>query len=84
MPKVRLTITESRCRSGLCRAGDTFLVEDTCPPLCHELWGQIYPAVYALLNGGDLDAGETRARRFDARCPDGGRVAIHGEVVEEA
>ena len=26
---------------------------------------------------------ESRAKVFDARCPDGGRVCIHGEVVEE-
>ena len=80
--KVKLTITESRCRSGCCKAGDTFLVEDLCPPLCHELWNSIYPSVYTLLNGGSLDYGAKRARAFDARCPDGGRVRIHGEVVE--
>lgn len=81
--KVRLTITESRCRSGYFRAGQEFLVEDLCPPLCHELWSGIYPAVYALLNGAELDCGDGRARRFDARCPDGGRVCIHGEAIEE-
>ncbi len=35
--KVKLTITESRCRGGYCRKGDEFIVEDLCPPLCHEL-----------------------------------------------
>lgn len=82
MPKVKLTVTESRCRSGYCKAGDTFLVEDLCPPICHELWNVAYPYVFALLNGAYLDHGETRARVFDARCPDGGRVVLHGEVVE--
>jgi hypothetical protein len=38
--------------------------------------------VYALQNGASLDYGEGRARAFDARCPDGGRVSIHGEVIE--
>lgn len=80
---VRLTVTESRCRSGCCKAGDTYLVEDICPPLCHELWHIIYPSVYVLRNGGTLDCGETRARSFDAVCPDGGRVRIHGEVLED-
>ena len=80
--KVKLTITESRCRSGYFRAGDTFIVEDLCPPLCHELWNIVYPYVFALQNGTDLDCGETRAKRFTARCPDGGRVCILGEVVE--
>ena len=83
MPKVKLTILESRCRGGYCRAGDTHIVEDLCPPLCHELWHSVYPSVYALLNGADLDFGETRARRFEARCPDAGRVLVRGEVVEE-
>lgn len=83
MRKVRLTVTESRCRCGYLRAGQTFLVEDLCPPICHELWHAIYPQVYALLNGADLDYGKTRAKMFDARCPDEGRVRIHGEVVED-
>ena len=80
--KVKLTVTESRCRSGYFQKGDTFIVEDLCPPLCHELWNTIYPYVFALQNGAHLDCGDTRGRRFDAKCPDGGRVIIHGEVVE--
>ena len=83
MPKVRLTVTVGHCRCGYHRTGDTFLVEDLCPPLCHELWNNIYPQVYALRSGGLLDCGETRAAYFDAACPDGGRVCIHGEAVED-
>ena len=83
MAKVKLTIMESNCRSGYFKSGEAFIVEDLCPPLCHELWNQIYPYVYALQNGAELDCGETRAKQFDAKCPDGGRVCIHGEVVEE-
>ena len=55
MAKVKLTITESRCRCGYFKAGQEFTVEDLCPPLCHELWNSIYPSVYTLLNGGSLD-----------------------------
>ena len=80
--KVRLTITESNCRSGYCKAGDEFIVEDLCPPLCHELWNVIYPYVFALQNGADLDYGCKKDFQFDAKCPDGGRVCIHGEVVK--
>ena len=83
MAKVRLTVVESRCRGGYFRAGQEFVVEDLCPPLCHELWQGIYPMVYALRNGGELDYGEGRAKMFDACCPDGGRVRLHGEVLEE-
>lgn len=83
MSKVKLTVTKSNCRSGYCKAGDTFVVEDICPPICMELWHQIYPYVFALQNGSDLDCGEKRTRQFDAVCPDGGRVRVHGEVVEE-
>ena len=82
MPKVKLTILESRCRGGYCRAGDTHIVEDLCPPLCHELWNRIYPYVFALQNGADLDCGASRSRSFDARCPDGGRVCVHGELED--
>lgn len=83
MPMVKLTITRSRCTSGYFREGQEFLVDDLYPPLCHELWNTIYPMVYALHNGAALDYGQTRAKMFDAACPDGGRVCIHGEVVEE-
>lgn len=83
MPKVKLTVVESRCRSGYCKKGDEFIVGDLCPPLCHELWNTIYPSLYVLLNGGDLDHGETRAKLFETHCPDEGRVIIRGEVIEE-
>ena len=82
MSKVKLTITESNCRSGYHRKGDTFIVEDLCPPLCHELWNTIYPMMYALQNGAELDHGDTRTKAFDAKCPDGGKVSIHGEITE--
>lgn len=82
--KVKLTVTESNCRSGYHQKGDTFVVDDLCPPICHELWNNIYPMVYALKNGGELDCGEMRAKCFTARCPDGGRVVIRGEVLMAA
>lgn len=82
MRKVKITILESKCRGGYCKAGDEFIVEDLCPPMCHELWSGIYPMVYALLNGADLDYGVVRAKCFDAKCPDEGRVVIHAEVIE--
>lgn len=83
MPKVKLTVTESRCRCGYVKKGQDFIVEDLCPPLCHELWNSIYPSVYALRNGADLDYGTARAKCFDAQCPDEGRVRIHGETIED-
>ena len=81
--KVQLTITESRCRDGLCKAGDTFLVEQTCPPLCHELWSVLYPQVFALMNGALLDHGDDRVPFFEASCPDGGRVKVRCEIVKD-
>ena len=83
MGKVKITVTESRCRSGYCKAGDVFLVDDLCPPMCQELWSVIYPYVFALKNGAILDCGESKAYCFDAKCPDGGRVVVHGEVAED-
>lgn len=83
MPKVKLTITGSKCRCGYFKAGQVFVVEDLCPPLCHELWNHIYPYVFALRNGAALDHGLSRSKSFDAKCPDAGRVCIHGEAVEE-
>lgn len=81
--KVKLTIMENRCRGGYCKAGDVYIVEDLCPPLCHELWNSIYPLVYALQNGSDLDYGNIRAKKFDAKCMDEGRVCVYGEVIED-
>ena len=82
MAKVKLTITESRCRSGYHKKGDTFIVEDLCPPLCHELWNIIYPLTYALQNGAELNYGDIRAKAFDVKCPDGGKVCVHGEIID--
>lgn len=81
MGKVKLTILESNCRCGYHKKGDTFIVKDLCPPICHELWNNIYPSVYVLLNGGELDFGDKREKRFEYSCPDGGRVVIRGEVL---
>lgn len=78
---VLLTVTESRCRCGYHREGDAFLVEDLCPPLCHELWNAAYPYVFALQNGASLDCGEEKAHSFHVKCPDEGRVCLRGELV---
>jgi len=83
MSKVKITIVESKCRGGYCKTGDAFIVEDLCPPICHELWNILYPSVYTLLNGGDLDCGTIRSEQFDAVCPDQGRVRVHVEAVDE-
>lgn len=83
MSKIKLTIKESKCRGNYCKAGDEFVVDDLCPPLCHELWNSIYPMIYALKNGAVLDYGTSKARMFDMRCPDEGRVLIHGEVIDK-
>lgn len=82
MRRVKLTVLESKCRGGYHKVGDTYIVEDICPPICHELWQCIYPNVYTLLNNGDLDFGNIRAKKFQFRCPDQGRVLIQGEVIE--
>lgn len=82
MSKVKLTITKSQCRCGYFKEGQTFIVEDLCPPLCHELWHAIYPNVFALRNGAILDYGDEKSNQFDGACPDGGRVIVHGEVIE--
>lgn len=82
MAKVRLTVVESKCRCGYCKKGDIYIVDDLCPPICHELWNCMYPLVYALQNGAILDYGEIRSPQFDTKCPDGGRVWVHGERIE--
>jgi uncharacterized repeat protein (TIGR04076 family) len=83
LPKVKLTITRSTCRCAYFKVGDEFIADDLCPPLCHELWNNIYPLVFALKNGATLDYGTIYSKQFDAKCPDEGRVSIHGEVVDE-
>ena len=81
MANVKLTITESNCRCGYHHTGESFVVGDLCPPICHELWNQLYPMLYALQNGALLDYGTGKAAMFDASCPDGGRVTVHGELI---
>lgn len=80
MPKVKITVIHSECRGGYHQTGDEFIVEDLCPPICHELWNAAYPYVFALRNGADLDCGEGREPHFETACPDGGRVIIRGEL----
>ena len=82
MSKVKLTITHSECRCGYFKEGQEYIVEDLWPLLCHGLWNNIYPIVYALLNGASLDYGEGRAKIFDAKCPDEGRACVHGELID--
>jgi len=81
--KVKITVTESACRSGYHKRGDVFVVDDLCPPICHELWNNIYPSLYAIKNGALLDHGDTRAACFTAKCPDGGRVCVFCERIAE-
>lgn len=33
--------------------------------------------------GGELDQGDTRAKRFSAKCPDEGRVTVRAEVIDD-
>lgn len=82
MKKVKLTVIESKCRCGYFKKGDEFIVEDLCPPLCHELWNVAYPYVFALQNGASLDSKEERKYEFTVKCPDEDRVIIKGEVVK--
>lgn len=81
MAKVRLTVVKSECRCSYCNVGDEYIVEDLCPPICHELWNSMYPSVYVLQNGGILDYGDKKAPMFDVKCPDEGRVIVHGERI---
>lgn len=83
MSKIKITVVESKCRSGYHKKGDSFIIEDLCPPLCHELWNCAYPSVYALQNGAILDYGNGKASAFDVKCPDGGRVTIHGKLLDD-
>ncbi len=80
--KVKLTVIKSDCRCGYCRVGDVYIVEDLCPPVCSELWHCAYPFVYALRNGAVLDYGNTKSGQFDVKCPDEGRVTLHGELFD--
>ena len=81
MTKVKLTVTESKCRCDYHKKGDEFVIEDLCPPICHELWNTAYPYIFTLLSGGYIENDEKTLPSFDIRCPDGGRVTIHGETV---
>lgn len=78
---VKLTIQKSACRCQYHQQGDVFYVDDLCPPMCHELWHVAYPNILVLQNGGTLDCGDHREKKFEVRCPDQGRVVMTGEIV---
>lgn len=79
---IELKIIKSSCRSHYHKEGDVFQVNDVCPPICMELWHGIYPYVMTLKNGGSLDFGDSKAKRFKYTCPDQGRVVIEGYIKE--
>ncbi len=83
--KVKLTITESRCRSGLHKKGQEFIINEdrtVCPPMCMELWHYAYPYIWALINGAELDSADGTKKKSDiVVCPDQGRVCLHIEVI---
>lgn len=83
MKKVKLTVIKSNCRCNYLKKGDTFIVDDLCPPLCIELWNSIYPYLFALKNGAILDKGDEKAKQFTVKCPDEGRVEVLGEVIKD-
>lgn len=83
MRKVKITVIKSDCRSGYLKEGESFIVGDLCPPICHELWHAAYPYVFALQNGAELDSGEEKRPAFTVKCPDEGRVILMGEVTNE-
>ena len=60
--KVKLTVLQSSCRSGYHKNGDVYIVDDICPPICIELWNCLYPYLFAIKNGAELDAGEKKAK----------------------
>lgn len=81
--KVLVTVENSECRSGIHKTGERFIVDEVCPPMCHELWNNIYPMLYALGNGAKLESGSDREESFTAVCPDGGRVKVRAELLSE-
>ena len=85
--KVKLTITESNCRSGFHKKGDEFIIDEDktiCPPMCVELWHYAYPYVWALINGAESDSSTgIKTRSNTVICPDEGRVRLLIEVIDE-
>lgn len=53
----------------LVATGDSFVVKDLCPPLCHEFPIQ-YPFTQSLLNGiAGLCGEQLQDNELDAKCP---------------
>jgi uncharacterized repeat protein (TIGR04076 family) len=82
---VKITVTESSCRSGFHTKGQEFIVDadrTVCPPMCMELWHYAYPYVWALLNGAEDDKADGgTGKGTTVVCPDEGRVRLHIETM---
>ncbi len=82
---VKITVTESACRSGFHAKGQTFVIDaekTICPPMCMELWHYAFPYVWALINGAENDRPDgSRKAEATIVCPDGGRVRLHIETI---
>lgn len=85
--KVIITVSESKCRSGLHKAGQVFRIDEEnpiCPPMCVELWHYAYPYVWALLNGAEDDRPDgSRGAEATVVCPDEGRVRLRIEAIRD-
>ena len=81
--RMKLTVIRSECRGGLHSEGEEYVIGEVCPPICHELWNNIYPMLYAAGCGADIESGEGYSSAFTASCPDGGRVTVKCERIDD-
>ena len=69
--RVKLTVIRSECRSGLHGEGEEYVIGEVCPPICHELWNNIYPMLYAAGCGehsGAVSHDAVYLENAEARC----------------
>ena len=75
-----IRIIESRCRDGLNRAGEVFLFDGHCPPICPELMAPMNHLLYAIKEGMKrIDGDDT----VTVKCPDSARVVAEITIFDD-
>lgn len=77
MAKVKLTITKNNCTCGYYEDNQEFIIGDLCPPICSDVWYEMYPVILALQKDG-IYKGKTE---FDFDCKTEGKVGIHVGII---
>lgn len=82
MSRIKITVVESKCRSGYHKKV-IVLSQKIYAHLFVMNCGIVLIRRSMLYRTGNFNYGNGKASAFDVKCPDGGRVTIHGILIDD-